>query len=633
MQSSLEQFIKAAEVFPAAIVIADAEGRIVLVNGNTEAMFGYRREELVGQTIETLIPERYRDRHVHHRYDYNMAPRTRLMGLGLDLIGRRKSGDEFPIEVSLSPAQTDAGMLNISMVHDITARKHAEEERKQSEERYRSLFENAVFGIFRSTPAGYFIDANPALYSMLGYDSVEDLLQEGSSFDVFHNSSQRLAVLEELARNDRISSFDAIWKRKDGKLITVRLSGRTVRNAQGEISAFELLAEDVTHRLTLEEQLRHSQKMEAIGRLADSIVHDFNNLMAVISAQSELVLDLEDLSSIRQETEVIMTTAERAAALTKQLLAFSRKQEIEAKVFSLNDVVRNVDQMLGRLLMEDIELKTALAPDLGNVLADPGQIEQVVMNLVVNARDAMPNGGKLTVETSNIELDAFYARDHLDVVPGPYVILAVSDTGVGISPEVRSRIFEPFFTTKPTGHGTGLGLSTAYAILKKVHGHLWFYSELGQGTTFKIYLPRVNKPVEMIRRYQSPVQTTANVATILLVEDEERLQRSIKQMLEKAGYIVLPASHGIEALRILEEHDGRIDLVLTDIGLPHIRGPELVERLKIRLPDIAVLYMSGFGEDGLRPDEASELSGRFVQKPFRKDTLLRKLEHILARQS
>ena len=633
MQSSLEQLIKAAEVFPVAILIADAEGRIVLVNGNTETMFGYRREELVGQTMETLVPERYRDRHAHHRYDYNSAPRTRLMGLGLDLVGRRKNGDEFPIEVSLSPAETDAGMLTISMVHDITARKHAEEERKHSEERYRSLFENAVFGIFRSTPAGYFIDANPALCSMLGYDSVEQLVEKGSTFDVFHNASQRLALLEELHRNDRISGFDAVWKRRDGKPVNVRLSGRTVRNAGGEISAFEMLAEDVTLRLTLEEQLRHSQKMEAIGRLADSIVHDFNNLMAVISAQSELVLDLEDLSSIREETEVILTTAEKAAALTKQLLAFSRKQEIESKVFSFNELLLNVDQMLGRLLSEDIELKTVLAPDLGNVLADPGQIEQVVMNLVVNARDAMPNGGKLTIETSNVELDTFYARDHLDVIPGPYVILSVSDTGVGISTEVRSRIFEPFFTTKPAGHGTGLGLSTVYALVKKVHGHVWFYTELDRGTTFKIYLPRVDKPVEVIRRDNTPVRDTENVGTILLVEDEERLQRSIGQILERAGYIVLPAPHAVGALRILEEHDGRIDLVLTDIGLPHMRGPELVEHLKSRRPNIAVLYMSGFGEDGLRPDEASELAGKFIQKPFRKDTLLRKLEQTLTRQT
>ena len=278
-------------------------------------------------------------------------------------------------------------------------------------------------------------------------------------------------------------------------------------------------------------------------------------------------------------------------------------------------------------------MKTVLAPDLGNVLADPGQIEQVVMNLVVNARDAMPNGGKLTIETSNVELDTFYARDHLDVIPGPYVILSVSDTGVGISAEVRSRIFEPFFTTKPAGHGTGLGLSTVYAIVKKVQGHVWFYTELDRGTTFKIYLPRVDKPVEVIRRDKTPVRDTENVGTILLVEDEERLQRSIGQILERAGYIVLPAPHGTGALRILEEHDGRIDLVLTDIGLPHMRGPELVERLKSRRPNIAVLYMSGFGEDGLRPDEASELAGRFIQKPFRKDTLLRKLEQTLARQS
>jgi two-component system cell cycle sensor histidine kinase/response regulator CckA len=576
MQSSLKQLIKAAEAFPVAIFMADAEGRIVLVNRKTETMLGYQRDELTGQTIETLI----------------------------------------------------------RMVNDNSAGTRAEEEGRQSEERYRSLFQNAVFGIFRSTPAGYFTDANPALCSMLGYDSVEELLEKGSTFDVYHNNCQRLAVLEELNKHDRIAGFDAVWKRKDGKPLTVRLSGRTVRNPQGEISAFEMLAEDVTHRVTLEEQLRHSQKMEAIGRLAESIVHDFNNMMAVILAQSELVLDLEDLSSIRHETEVILSTAEKAAALTKQLLAFSRKQETEAKVFSFNQLVRNVDQMLGRLLSEDIELKTVLAPDLGNVLADPGQIEQVVMNLVVNARDAMPNGGRLTIETSNVEVDAFCARGHLDVIPGPYVVLAVSDTGVGISPEVRSHMFEPFFTTKPAGRGTGLGLSTVYAIVKKVHGHVWFYTELDRGTTFKIYLPRIDKPVEVIPRDKASVRHTEDIGTtILLVEDEERLQRSIGQILERAGYIVLPAPHGDGALRIFEEHDGQIDLVLTDVGLPHMRGPELVERLKSRHANIAVLYMSGFGEDGLRPEEVSTLLGRFIQKPFRKDTLLRKLEQTLARQS
>jgi two-component system cell cycle sensor histidine kinase/response regulator CckA len=633
MQSSLEHFVKAAEVFPAAVVIAEARGRIVLVNGKTEAMFGYQRNELIGQTIEILLPERYREQHVNHVEGYHRAPRTRLMGSGLDLVGRRKNGDEFPIEVSLSPAETDKGMLVISMIHDITARKRAEEQRKQSEERYRSLFENAVFGVFRSGPTGDFLDANPALVQMLGYDSAEELVQGSSAFNVFHNPSQRAAVLEGLNKHDRIGSHDAVWKRRDGKTITVRLSGRTVRDAKGEVAAFEMLVEDVTQRMILEEQLRHSQKMEAIGRLADSIVHDFNNLMAVISAQTDLLLDLDDLSLIRQEAEVIARTAEKAAALTKQLLAFSRKQEIQPKVISLNDLLRNVDQMVERLMPEDIELKTTLASDLGNVLADPSQVEQIVMNLVVNARDAMPGGGTLMIETSNVDLDTFYAREHLDVTPGPYVMLAVSDTGVGISTEVRSRIFEPFFTTKPAGEGTGLGLSTVYANLKRVHGHVWFYSEPGQGTTFRIYFPRVDKRVEKFHQESTFVPAIKRAATILLVEDTESLRRSIGQMLERAGYTVLPASHGIEALRILEEHDGRIDLVLTDIGLPRIRGPELVERLRVRRPDMAVLFMSGFGEEGLRPEEASELPGRFIQKPFRKDALLRKLEQTLIEQS
>jgi two-component system cell cycle sensor histidine kinase/response regulator CckA len=627
MQSSLEHFVKAAEVFPAAIIIADAEGRIVLVNGKTLAMFGYQQDELVGQTIELVVPQRFRGRHVHHRQDFNASPKTRLMGTGMDLVGRRKNGDEFPIEVSLSPAKTETGMLIVSMVQDITLRKKAEDELKQSERSFRLLFENAVVGIYRCTLSGEFLDANPALCSMLGYDSVDALINQ---VDIFQNPNQRTAVLEGLAKHDRIDSVDATWKRKDGRLISVRLSGRAVRDQAGSPIALEIFAVDVTHRISLEEQLRHSQKMEAVGRLADSIVHDFNNLMAVITAQGELVMELDDLNAIRQETELIVVTAEKAAALTRQLLAFSRKQEVESNVLNLNLLLRgSLNQILARLLPDDVELKTILAADLGNVLVNSGHVEQIVMNLVVNARDAMPQGGILTIETSNIELDSMYSQEHLDVIAGSYVMLAVSDTGIGISPEVRSQIFEPFFTTKGSG-GTGLGLSTVYANVRNAKGNVWFYSEIGQGTTFRVYLPRVDGPIGIADASKtSDSRTSKASATILLVEDDERLHHSIRQILEKAGYTVLPAFHGLDALRVFEAHEGKVHLILTDIGLPHIRGPELINRLKVQRPGIEVLYMSGFGEDGLRPEETAQLADRFIQKPFRKDTLLRRVETAL----
>jgi len=630
MQSSLEHFVKAAEVFPAAIIIADTDGRIVLVNGKTLAMFGYEQNELVGQRIELLVPERFRGRHVHHREEFNSSPKTRLMGTGMDLVGRRKDGNEFPIEVSLSPAPTDTGMLIVSMVQDISVRKRAEEERKQSEQSFRLLFENAVVGIFRWSLSGQFLDANPALCSMLAYDSVDELVNNDKHVNVFQNPNQQAAFLEGLEKHDRISNVDAAWKRKDGKPIAVRLNGRAVRNQAGEPIAFEIFAADVTHRMALEEQLRHSQKMEAVGRLADSIVHDFNNLMAVITAQGELVLELEDLAAIRQETELIVATAEKAAALTRQLLAFSRKQEVESKVIDLNLMLHgDLNHMMERLLPDDVQMKSILSSDLGRVLVNPGHVEQIVMNLIVNARDAMPQGGSLTIETSNVELDSLYAQEHLDVTAGAYVMLAVSDTGIGISPEVRSRIFEPFFTTKGSA-GTGLGLSTVYANVKNAKGHVWFYSEMGKGTTFRVYLPRVDKATDISTPDEASLsQISRGAATILLVEDDERLHRSIRQILEKAGYTVLPAFHGMDALRLLEAHQGNVHLILTDIGLPHIRGPELITRLKVQRPNIEVLYMSGFGEDGLRPEEVAQLANRFIQKPFRKDTLLRRVEAAL----
>jgi PAS domain S-box-containing protein len=624
-----EQFMRAAEAFPAAVLITDTDGRIILANGPAESTFGYSRGELLGQAAEILMAARYRRIYQNRRLNPILVLSNQIVSL--TLAGCRKSGEEFPMEISLSPAQVDSGTLIIITVHDVSPRSQAGKTRKLPEERYRSLFENAVIGIFCSSATGKIIDVNPAFCAMLGYNCREQLIGL-SIFDFFQRQSQRRALLQKLESGDRIGSFDAIWHRRDGKILAVRLDGRILRSAEGRLCGLEMFAEDVTYRLAMEEQLRHSQKMEAIGRMAESIVHDFNNLIAVILTQSELVMELEDLQSVGRETEVILNAADRAAALTKQLLAFSRKQPIQPKVFNLNDLLRNMDQMLERLLTEDVEFNTVVSPDLGNILADPSQMEQVIMNLVVNARDAMPEGGRLTIETSNVELDDFYAREHLDVIPGGYVMLTVSDTGVGMTPEVRSRLFEPFFTTKPPGQGTGVGLSTVYAIVKKARGHVWLYSEPNHGTTFKVYFPRVADAVETIKREKNAGRPANRAAVILLVEDEDRLRRSIKQLLERAGYVVLAAPNAVEAIHTLDENACRVDLVLTDVGLPHMRGPELVERLKDRQPQMKTIYMSGFGADSLRPNERVRPGDTFIQKPFRRDILLTQLEHVLGSQ-
>jgi PAS domain S-box-containing protein len=437
-----------------------------------------------------------------------------------------------------------------------------------------------------------------------------------------------------LVSNDQMISLTLAGCRKGGAEFPIEVSLRAVQTDSGTlvigaITDISARRQAEKARRAVEEQLRHSQKMEAVGRLAESIVHDLNNLIAVILTQSEVVMELGDLASICRETEVILNAADRAGALTRQLLAFSRRQAVQPRVFNLNDLLHNLDQMLGRLLPHDVEFTTLFSPELGNILADPSQIEQVVMNLVVNARDAMPDGGRLTVETCNVELDEFYTREHLDVSPGRYVILTVSDTGIGMSEEVRSRLFEPFFTTKPPGEGTGLGLSTVYAIVKRSKGHIWLYSEPNRGTAFKVYFPRVACAVESIERKKSAVRAANGSAIILLVEDEERLRGSIQQLLERAGYIVVAAASAAEAMCILNENSSRIDLVLTDVGLPHIRGPELVERLKLQRPQIKALYMSGCGADSLRPGERERLGVNFIQKPFRKDAILTQLARVL----
>ena len=380
----------------------------------------------------------------------------------------------------------------------------------------------------------------------------------------------------------------------------------------------------------LQEQLRQSQKMEAIGQLAGGIAHDFNNLLNIMQGHSQFALmSLKEDDPFRKSFEAIEKAAMKSVNLVRQILAFSRRQVMEMIVLDLNDLLRGLEKMLRRMIGEDIELLTVVADDLGRVRADPGQIEQVVFNLAINARDAMAQGGKLTIETANVELDEAYAHNHVAVTPGRYVMLAVSDTGIGMTPEVRDRVFEPFFTTKEKGKGTGLGLSTVYGIAKQSGGNIWVYSEPGQGTTFKIYLPRVDKAPEEIKRKAEGGELPQGWETILVVEDEEEVRKLAVLVLQKQGYRVLEAAQGGDALLICEQHKDPIRLMLTDVVMPRMSGRELAERLASLHPEMKVLYMSGYTDNAIVHHGILEEGVNFIPKPFTLDGLARKVREVL----
>jgi len=393
---------------------------------------------------------------------------------------------------------------------------------------------------------------------------------------------------------------------------------------------------DVTDRRILEEQVMLSQKMEAIGRLAGGVAHDFNNILTAIGGYTDLLMaDLPPDDHRRHDVEEIYHAAQRAAGLTQQLLAFSRRQVLQPKVISINSLVPDIEKMLRRLIGEDILFATVLQPQLGNVRADPGQLEQVIVNLAVNARDAMPDGGRLTLETRNVELDAEYATDHPTVRPGRYVMLAVTDSGVGMDEETKSRIFEPFFTTKVRGKGTGLGLATVYGIVQQTGGHIWPYSEPGRGTTMRVYLPRVDAPADPIEHpSDTPLETLRGSETILVVEDEAPVRAVTRQLLQRNGYTVLEAPDGATALTMVDgEAGGHIDLLLTDVIMPGMSGRELAEKLKASRPNLHVLFMSGYTDDAVVRHGMLEPGLAYLEKPFRPQTLLKKVRSVLQRQS
>jgi PAS domain S-box-containing protein len=511
------------------------------------------------------------------------------------------------------------------------ALRSAQEGLRRSEINFRSLVTHAPYGVCRCDSAGILLDVNPALVAMLGYPSGAELV--GSNLaNLYADSQQWFGLADYLRSLQKFHGLNADWARRDRSIISVRLSGRAFRNEANTIF-FELFAEDVTERRALEQQLRQAQKMEAVGRLAGGIAHDFNNLLMVISGYSEFLLErLGTDSTLRGHAQEIANAAERATSLTRQLLAFSRKQMLAPKIVDLNGVVTENVKMLTRLIGEDIDLVMVPGPDIGAVKADPGQIEQVIMNLAVNARDAMPHGGKLTIETANVTLDANYARFHAPVKPGDYVMLAISDTGMGMDADTQAHIFEPFYTTKGL-KGTGLGLSTVYGIVKQSEGYIWLYSEAGKGTSFKIYLPRFSATGEALATQPALAadsdQPRPGHETILLVEDEENLRRLARQSLETQGYRVIDAPDGASAMKISQAHKGPIHLLLTDVIMPGMNGRELANQISPSRPEMRVLYMSGYTENHIGHNGTLDEGITLLQKPFTLPALKAKVREVL----
>ncbi len=501
---------------------------------------------------------------------------------------------------------------------------------RATEASFATLVEHAPVGIYRSSPEGRFLSVNAAVVRMLGYETGAQVLNLDMARDVYADAAERQRLVERDTYSDRqYDNVEATWKRRDGRLLTVQLSVRAVRNAAGRVDYYETFVRDVTDQRRLQQQVLQSQKMEAVGRLAGGVAHDFNNLLTVITSYSDLLLeDLAPGDAKRDDLEQVRKAADGAAALTRQLLAFSRQQVVEPRVVSLNTVVEGLQKILRRVIGEDIEVTIALAPDLESVRADVGQLEQVLMNLVVNARDAMPTGGRLTVETANVEHDPEYARDREAAAVRRFAMLAVTDTGCGMDEATKARIFEPFFTTKETGKGTGLGLATVYGIVKQAGGFIWVYSEPGQGTSFKIYLPAVDATAE---RTTAAATTPAprGTETVLLVEDAAAVRAVTKQILERQGYAVLEAPDGEAGLRLAQRHRGVIHLLLTDVVMPRVGGRELAEQLARLRPDVKVLYASGYTDDSVVRHGILESGTAYLQKPFSPESLARKVRDVL----
>ncbi len=631
------------EAIPDAVAEVNQQGLIIQVNAQAEMLFGYTRVELIGQRVEMLVPERQRSQHSGHREQFHMQPKIRRMGSGLDLYGRRRDGSEFPVEISLSPVRVGEDVIVLSVIRDISDRKRIEEELRRAHEeldrrktrelrdsqnRLALIVDSSQDAIIGKNLDGIVTHWNKGAEDIYGYSAQEMIGRHISLLAPRERADEITDILRKIRSGDRVEYFESIRVTKDRRKLNVSISVSPIYDADGTVVGASTIARDITAQKKIEDQLRQSQKMEAVGRLAGGVAHDFNNLLGIISACSELLRSRVDSANV-EYLDNIREASKRGASLTRQLLAFSRRQPTQSQVLDLNDRLREASKLLRPLMGDDVEVLLLPRSNSSIVEVDPGQLDQVVINLALNARDAMPRGGKLILETSVLDFDETFAHEHPPMTAGRYVMLAVSDNGVGMDETTKARIFEPFFTTKEIGKGTGLGLSTVYGIVHQAGGHLLVYSEPGRGTTFKIYLPSADKKLgDRSESGEALLPPRREGVAILVAEDDAMMRSLTRKMLEQHGYKVLEAEDGKTALKVIGASSIPIALTLTDVVMKGMTGPELVLRLLDSYPLMRVVYMSGYTGE-LVIQQGVEGSIRLLEKPFTRADLLRTIDEAL----
>jgi PAS domain S-box-containing protein len=629
-----EKFRLAVDASPSGILMTDGAGTIVLVNTETERMFGYGRDELLGQPVEMLVPAALRGRHSEHRLGFMARSEARRMVAGRELRGLRKDGTEFPVEIGLNPIHTPSGLLVLGTVVDVTESRKAQEELRDSGRMARGIIDTALDAFVQMDEKGIVVDWNPQAEAIFGWPRAEAIGRP--VVDLIVPERYRAAHADGLGRFLRSGEsailgrrFEIEALRRDGQEFKIEVSVTALRRRDGYV--FNAFVRDLTEKIAADEHLRQAQKMETVGQLTGGIAHDFNNILTVITGTIEILEDgVAGDPGLVAIARMIDEAAVRGAELTQRLLAFARRQPLQPRTTDINTLIVDAAKLLRPTLGEHVEIESAFEDDAWPALVDPSQLTAALLNLALNARDAMPEGGKLVLETGNVHLDDSYARAHAEVAAGPYVMIAVSDTGHGIPAAIRDKVFDPFFTTKGIGKGTGLGLSMVYGFIKQSNGHIKIYSEEGHGTTIKIYLPRAGGQADEASVAQAAVAIEGGHETILVVEDDPLVRNYVAAQLGSLGYTALAAANATEALDFLDSV-ANFDLLFTDVIMPgSINGRQLADEAVRRRPALKVLFTSGYTENAIVHHGRLDPGVLLLAKPYRKSDLARMVRVALA---